>query len=87
MTLAATFTLAAFIIIFVHIGGYTYAGSQSAEKYHPILGIIVMSLMVLQIVLGMFRPEPSAKRRPIFNWIHWTMGNGAHIIASKPIVS
>ena len=85
MILAATFTIASFIIIFVHVGGYT-AGSRSAEKYHPILGIVVMSLMVLQIVFAFFRPDPAAKRRPIFNWIHWTMGNGAHIIASKIIV-
>ena len=84
MTLAATFTIAGFILIFVHIGGYT-TGSTSAEKYHPILGIVVMSLTVVQIIFALFRPEPSAKNRPTFNWIHWTMGNGAHIIASKII--
>ena len=85
MALAAISTIASSIIIFVHAGGYTI-GSRSAEKYHSILGIVVLSLMALQIVFAFFRPEPSGKRRPIFNWIHWTMGNGAHIIASKQII-
>lgn len=27
------------------------------------------------------RPAPSSPRRPLFNWLHWLVGNSAHILA------
>lgn len=69
-------TMAAFVIIFVEIGGW------SAEKNpHAILGVITTVLCFFQPIGALFRPAPNAKNRPIFNWAHWLGGNLAHILA------
>jgi hypothetical protein len=30
--------------------------------------------------MALLRCHPGTPRRPIFNWVHWFVGNAAHII-------
>ncbi|KAJ8314812.1 hypothetical protein KUTeg_006962 [Tegillarca granosa] len=55
-------------------------------KTHPILGIIVTGLTLINPIMALFRPDPDGKRRPIFNGLHWLVGTGAFILAIVTIV-
>ncbi|CAG7837810.1 unnamed protein product [Allacma fusca] len=70
-------TVIAIILIFVEIDGYTPAVA-TAEKYHPILGLIVFVLSILQVFIAFFRCDPGSDHRIIFNWVHWTIGTACH---------
>ena len=39
-------------------------------------------LATLQICNSFLRPEPNSKNRWIFDYVHWFMGNIAHLLAS-----
>lgn len=73
-------TVAAFIIIFVDVGEYSEITGETYKKAHPVLGIIVTALCVLNPIMALFRPHPNTKNRPIFNWAHWAVGTTAHIL-------
>ncbi|KAJ6636406.1 putative ferric-chelate reductase 1 like [Pseudolycoriella hygida] len=69
-------TIVGFVIIFVEIRGW------SAENNpHAILGTITTGLCFIQPFMALFRPGPTHKNRPIFNWLHWLVGNAAHLLA------
>uniref|UniRef100_A0A1A9WDX6 Ferric-chelate reductase 1 homolog n=1 Tax=Glossina brevipalpis TaxID=37001 RepID=A0A1A9WDX6_9MUSC len=69
-------TMAAFVIIFVEIKGW------SAEPNpHAVLGVITTIICFIQPFGALFRPAPNSKKRPIFNWLHWLAGNLAHLLA------
>lgn len=36
-----------------------------------------------QPIMALFRPGPKDKNRPIFNWAHWAVGMGAHILGGQ----
>ena len=72
-------TLAGFVLIFVELG--EWVGPNS--KTHAILGCITTLLCFIQPIGAAFRPHPTARNRPIFNWLHWLVGNSAHICSSK----
>ncbi|XP_046388987.1 putative ferric-chelate reductase 1 homolog [Ischnura elegans] len=76
MILTWGLTIAAFVIIFVEIGEWS-----SSAGTHAILGTITTALAFIQPFMAAFRPAPSGKRRPLFNWAHWFVGNAAHILA------
>lgn len=78
MILTWLLTMAAFIIIFVEIRGWSQANNP-----HAILGVITTAICFIQPIGAAFRPAPNSKKRPYFNWIHWGGGNVAHILASK----
>lgn len=80
MVLVLVATVIAFIIIFVEVGGYSEISGESFKKAHPILGIIVTALCVINPIMALFRPHPNTPRRPIFNWAHWAVGTAAHIL-------
>ncbi|CAG7837806.1 unnamed protein product [Allacma fusca] len=80
MSLTVLFTVAGFVFIFVEVGGLTSWNGGNAEKSHPILGIILTALALLQVCLALVRPHPGNSKRPLFNWAHWSVGNSAHII-------
>ena len=69
-------TVAAFVIIFVEIGGWS-----AEDNPHAILGVVTTVLCFIQPFGALFRPAPSSKNRPLFNWAHWLGGNLAHILA------
>lgn len=76
MVLTWTLTLAAFVIIFVEVKGWSMV-----DNPHAILGTITTALCFFQPIGAFFRPHPGSKRRPLFNWTHWLGGNLAHIFA------
>ncbi|XP_065343218.1 putative ferric-chelate reductase 1 homolog [Cloeon dipterum] len=67
-------TVAGFVIIFIEIGGWS-----SADNPHAILGCITTGLAFIQPFMAALRPAPNTPRRPLFNWLHWLVGNLAHI--------
>lgn len=79
MFLAFVLTVAGVVLIYLEVGGISGGPAQT----HAILGIITVVLTVLQPFGAYFRPHPESSRRPIFNWLHWFIGNAAHIVASK----
>ena len=80
MILTWVLTIAGFIVIFVEIGGWS-----SIQNPHPILGTVTTVLCFIQPFMAYFRPHPGTKSRPVFNWMHWLVGNLAHIFASMSI--
>lgn len=70
-------TIAGFVIIFVELRGWS-----AEDNPHAILGTITTILCFIQPFMALFRPGPSDKNRPIFNWAHWLVGNVAHVMAS-----
>ncbi|XP_050523392.1 putative ferric-chelate reductase 1 homolog [Daktulosphaira vitifoliae] len=63
--------------IFLELGEWVSGPSQT----HAILGVTTTVLAFFQPIFAAFRPHPDSPKRPIFNWIHWLVGNAAHIIA------
>ncbi|XP_070562707.1 ferric-chelate reductase 1-like isoform X2 [Ptychodera flava] len=72
----------AFILIFVHVGGFvTYQKSSDTVFIHALLGILATSFGLANPIMAMFRPHPGTPKRPIFNWAHWAVGTIAHSLA------
>ncbi|XP_047000556.1 putative ferric-chelate reductase 1 homolog [Schistocerca americana] len=69
-------TIAGFVIIFVELRGWS-----QEDNPHAILGTITTILAFIQPIGAAFRPHPGTRQRPIFNWVHWFIGNSAHILA------
>lgn len=78
MVITWILTLAAFAIIFIHVGGWTKIGNT-----HGILGIIVTGLCFFQPILAAFRPSPTHKRRYLFNIGHYFIGRITFLLASE----
>ncbi|XP_067657590.1 putative ferric-chelate reductase 1 [Haliotis asinina] len=78
-------TIIAFVLIFVEVEGYTEA-EETSQKAHPILGIIVTALVVLNPLMALLRPGLRSERREIFNWAHYLVGKGAFILAAVTIL-
>ena len=72
------FTMIAFVIIFIEVQGWSIT-----ENPHPVLGLITTILCFVQPFIAIIRPSPSDKFRWIFNWVHFLLGNGAHLFGSK----
>lgn len=70
-------TAAAFVIIFIKVGGLS-----KVAKLHSYIGIALMSACTLQVLAGMLRPGLDSKIRPIFNIVHWLCGKSCHILAA-----
>lgn len=67
-------TIVGIILIFVY-AGHWMSGA------HPITGIIVLVLSVIQPVAAAFRPHPGDDNRYLFNWAHRAGGIVALILA------
>lgn len=78
MVLTWALTIAAVVLIFIELGGWS-----SEDNPHAILGMITAIVCFLQPIGALFRPAPTSSKRPIFNWLHWLGGNVAHICASE----
>lgn len=82
-------TVAAFVVIFIDVGGYREVAVSDGRdylRYHPILGIVVTALTVINPIMSLFRCGPDDKRRPIFNIAHFAVGTGAHILAAITVL-
>uniref|UniRef100_K1PA49 Putative ferric-chelate reductase 1 n=1 Tax=Magallana gigas TaxID=29159 RepID=K1PA49_MAGGI len=82
-------TVAAFVIIFIDVGEYREVAVSDGRdylRYHPVLGIVVTALTVINPIMSLFRCGPDDKRRPIFNIAHFLVGTGAHILAAITVL-
>ena len=77
MFTTAFLTICGAIFIFVYKEGFK---PEDGGNWHPILGIILIGLAILQVLGAFFRPLPTHEYRPLFNWLHWGLGNTAHIV-------
>ncbi|BFY99220.1 hypothetical protein BsWGS_02260 [Bradybaena similaris] len=81
MVLVFACTVAGFIIIFVEVQGWSQLSTEKDYlKAHPIMGLVVTALTIINPGMALFRPHPDAPKRPIFNWAHWFVGMAAHIL-------
>jgi len=81
MLLTWGLTISAFVLIFVHLKDWS-----AEDNPHAILGCATTALAFVQPIGAAFRPHPDSRRRPIFNWLHWLVGNVAHILGSKNVI-
>ncbi|XP_070532306.1 ferric-chelate reductase 1-like isoform X2 [Ptychodera flava] len=73
---------AAFVIIFVYVGGWVFYESTSDLPFvHATIGCIAVGLGITNPLIALCRPEPKSSKRPIFNWTHWAVGLSAHSLA------
>lgn len=73
-------TLASFVIIFIHVGGWT-----KIAQTHGILGTIVTVLCFFQPIGAAFRPSPNHERRYQFNIGHYLIGRITFLLASESL--
>lgn len=76
MSLTLLLTIAAVTIIWIHVGEWR-------TSWHSILGIITASLCFLQGFLSIFRPSPTDEARPVFNFMHGSVGKLAHFLSGE----
>ncbi|XP_006015064.1 ferric-chelate reductase 1 isoform X2 [Alligator sinensis] len=76
MLTTVALTSIAFILPFIYRGGWSYKAG-----FHPYLGCTVMALAIFQPLVAGFRPSPHGPRRQLFNWVHWSTGTTARILA------
>eukprot|EP00294_Goniomonas_avonlea_P001002 CAMPEP_0114546554 /NCGR_PEP_ID=MMETSP0114-20121206/3994_1 /TAXON_ID=31324 /ORGANISM="Goniomonas sp, Strain m" /LENGTH=559 /DNA_ID=CAMNT_0001731053 /DNA_START=8 /DNA_END=1687 /DNA_ORIENTATION=+ len=62
------------------LGGLSTAGGHFAFA-HGAIGIVIMILGISQPIGAIFRPHPEQPNRKYFNWIHWTAGRLALVLA------
>ena len=62
-------TIAAFILIFIELNGWS-----AVVNPHAVMGTITTVLCFIQPLAAYFRPHPGTKRRPVFNFLHWLIG-------------
>ncbi|XP_067119288.1 putative ferric-chelate reductase 1 homolog [Centruroides vittatus] len=77
MLLSVSLVIAAFVVIFKHKEGW----SEVPDNPHPILGVVTTGLIIVQMIAGLARPSPNSSQRPVFNWLHWFIGNCTQITA------
>ncbi|KAH3870769.1 hypothetical protein DPMN_033959 [Dreissena polymorpha] len=80
-------TAASFVVIFVYVKGYAQITGSNFEKSHPIIGIVVMALTLINPIMALFRPHPGTPKRPIFNVAHTLVGVAAHACSITNIFS
>lgn len=76
MSLTWILTIAAVIIIWIDV-------AEWKTSPHSVLGIIATSLCFIQPLTAFFRPAPDDEARPIFNFMHGSVGKIAHICAGN----
>lgn len=78
-------TTISFFLIFAHVGGYSDLDTMPF-KAHPILGIIVFILAILNPLIALCRCKPNSKNRPWFNWFHFLVGTVAYCLSVPTIM-
>ena len=76
MSLAWVLTIAAVIIIIVDVRAWR-------TSVHSVVGIITTVLCFVQPFMAIFRPAPESEARPVFNFIHGSIGKLAHLLAGE----
>uniref|UniRef100_UPI00398EF1E2 putative ferric-chelate reductase 1 isoform X2 n=1 Tax=Pristiophorus japonicus TaxID=55135 RepID=UPI00398EF1E2 len=65
MLLTVAITIIGFVLIFVHVKGWSYSAGN-----HPLLGCIVLGLTLIQPTVAIFRPAPDHKRSRDLRLLH-----------------
>lgn len=76
MSLTWILTISAVAIIWIDVGEWR-------TSTHSVLGIIATVLCFIQPVTAFFRPSPTDEARPIFNFMHGSVGKIAHFLAGS----
>lgn len=76
MTIVWLLVIASVAIIWIDVGTWRTSA-------HSITGIISSSLCVVQPFVAALRPSPSHEMRPIFNFLHGSIGKFAQLFAGK----
>jgi len=76
MILTLLLSIAAYTIIFIDVGSWR-------TSTHSILGTISFALALIQPIMAAFRPAPTSDNRPIFNFLHMTVGNATYFLAGE----
>lgn len=69
MVITVLLTVIGVTLAFIYVGEW----SEDAGA-HPVIGIIVLSITVLQPIVATLRPPPHGERRWMFNWAHRSFG-------------
>ncbi|XP_021941194.1 putative ferric-chelate reductase 1 homolog isoform X2 [Zootermopsis nevadensis] len=77
MLLTWGLTVAAFVLIFLELKDWS-----AEDNPHAILGCATTAQAFVQPFGAAFRPHPDSRRRPTFDWLHWLVGNVAHILGT-----
>ncbi|CAG0883463.1 unnamed protein product [Darwinula stevensoni] len=75
MVTAWALTIVGFFCILAH------KDWEFLEKPHHLVGVVSVVLCFIQPFMALLRPHPEDPNRPIFNWVHWGVGTGAHGLA------
>lgn len=81
MALATVLTIVAFILILVYTKGKWIPKTNEVEYAHSITGILVICFAMIQPIMALFRPQPQAPRRFIFNLAHGFVGYSALVLS------
>lgn len=76
MSLTWLLTIAGVAIIWIDVGTWK-------TSTHSVLGIIATVLCFIQPLTAFFRPAPDDEARPIFNFMHGSVGKLAHFLAGN----
>lgn len=76
MSLTWLLTIAGVAIIWTDVGKWK-------TSTHSLLGIITGVLCFIQPLTAIFRPAPDDEARPIFNFMHGSVGKLAHFLAGN----
>jgi len=77
MTLTWALTIAGFILILLEVQGIT---QTLFDNPHAFIGFVTVGLCFIQPFLALMRCSPNDSMRPLFNWVHWFIGNSAQIL-------
>ncbi|KAM4532285.1 putative ferric-chelate reductase 1 [Fundulus diaphanus] len=78
MTVTVAATIIAFILAFSFVNGW-------AEGAHPVLGVLVMILALIQPILALMRCGPQHPWRFLFNWAHFFIAASVQLLAVAAI--
>ncbi|CAL4140771.1 unnamed protein product, partial [Meganyctiphanes norvegica] len=83
MGLTWLLTMAGFGFIVWYLQGISEI--PPGDNPHVVLGFISTGLCFIQPFMALCRCSPGNRRRPIFNWLHWFVGNSAQIVGITAI--
>jgi hypothetical protein len=76
MTITWILVISSVVIIWIDVGEWK-------TSTHSVLGIISAVLCFIQPITAFFRPAPNDEARPIFNFMHGSVGKLAQLLAGK----
>lgn len=76
MSLTWLLTIAGVAVIWIDVGTWK-------SSVHSILGIVTAVLCFIQPLAAFFRPAPDDDARPIFNFMHSSVGKLAHFLSGN----